>query len=392
MVAVAAATDYERELRRLDAEIEALRDVRREPVVDVATATTLAYRRFQRASLTGALENYAAARADVEEFIRRIGPDPDLHFLAANIDVSLHRLPEAREHLAGVPGLASSPVVRGLAADIALQEGRYDEARRAYERLVEDDRSWENLARLAGVVAKFGDLDAADGLYRAAEDELTAKEMRSFAWVALQRGLLDVSRGRFDDARSHYARAERAYSGHWRVDEHAARLLAAEGRVEEAVALYHRVALRSPSPTVQHAVGDLHARAGNDAEARRWHDRALRGYVASARRGEVCYYHHLAEFYSDSRSNGPEALRWAQADLALRKNAGTWCALAWACHTDGRTDDAVRSIRTALAYGVVDVPLLGRAAAIHRAAGDLPESMRILDRAAAIGLRVGGVP
>ena len=67
-----------------------------------------------------------------------------------------------------------------------------------------------------------------------AEDELTAKEMRSFAWLEWQRGAPAISRGRCEKARAHYQRAATAFSGHWQTDAHLAELFVAEGNLDEA--------------------------------------------------------------------------------------------------------------------------------------------------------------
>jgi len=67
-----------------------------------------------------------------------------------------------------------------------------------------------------------------------AEEELTAKEMRSFAWLEWQRGALAISRGRCEKARAHYQRAATAFSGHWQTDAHLAELFVAEGNLDEA--------------------------------------------------------------------------------------------------------------------------------------------------------------
>ena len=108
----------------------------------------------------------------------------------------------------------------------------------------------------------MGDLDDADRLYAQAGEEITAKEMRSFAWVELQRGLLALGRGRTGDAGAHYERANRAYSGYWLVNEYNAELLGASGRFDEAVALYEKVLARAPRPEIQQALGDLYVFMG----------------------------------------------------------------------------------------------------------------------------------
>ena len=79
---------------------------------------------------------------------------------------------------------------------------------------------------------------AADRLYAEAEDELTAKEMRQYAWIEVQRGFLRFTHGRYAEARGIIERADQAYPDYWLVDDHTAELLGAEGRYAEAAALY----------------------------------------------------------------------------------------------------------------------------------------------------------
>jgi len=251
----------------------------------------------------------------VDAGLGEFGPWPDLCFVKANVDFKLHRLERVRADLELSPVFGASQEGRALAADLDLEEGRYDEARRGYESL---DRSWSALARLANLEAKLGDRERADELYAEAEDELTAKELRSYCWLELQRGDLDPA-----GAEAHYDRAERAYSGDWLVDEHRARLRVAQGRLDEALELYRSVAARAPRPEVHQALGDVYLRMDRPEEARPWHDLALAAYLDSVERGGVHYLHHLAHFYLESRPDPAEAVRWASADHALRPNPET---------------------------------------------------------------------
>ena len=312
-------TDYERDLARIADELASLAD---EPA-SADRATRIANCLYRRASMTGDLGELEEAEAAVDAGIEELGPWPDLCFLKANVDFKLHRLERVKAALELSPALRASSEGRALQADLDLEEGRDEEARRGYESLVEDDRSWSALARLANLEAKLGDPQRADELYAEAVDELTAKELRSYCWVELQRGELDLAAGRYSDAEEHYDRAESAYSGDWLVDEHRAKLCAARGRLDEALALYGSVAARAPRPELHQALGDVYLRAGSPEEARPWHDLALAAYLDSVERGGVHYYHHLAHFYLESRPDPEEAVRWARADHELRPNLET---------------------------------------------------------------------
>jgi tetratricopeptide (TPR) repeat protein len=314
----------------------------------------------------------------VRDAIARCGPKEDLCLLKANLDFRFHRLAEVKRDLDLAPALRGRVEGRAILADLDFQEGRYSEAKAAYESLIQESGTWDNLARLAYFKGKTGDPEAADRLYAEAEDELTAKEMRSFAWLELQRGVLDLTHGRYEDAEIHYRRARRAFSGYWHIDEHMAELLAAQGQFDEAAALFTRVIARAPKPELLQTLGELYVFAGQPKLAEPWFDRALEGYLASAALGEVCYFHHLTDFYADVRPDGAEAVKWARKDIELRRNFATQAALAWALYRSGNISEAMDQIGQALASGVVDAHLFSQAAAIHEAAGNAAEAARYL--------------
>ena len=305
-------TDYERDLARIGEELERLDG---EPA-SADRATRIANCLYRRASMTGDLGALSEVEAVADAGIAGFGPWPDLCFVKANVDFKLHRLDHVRADLELSPALRAADEGRAIAADLDLEEGRYEEARRGYESL---ERSWSGLARLANLEAKLGDSQRADELYAEAEDELTAKELRSYCWLELQRG--DLCRPA--EAERHYERAEQAYSGDWLVDEHKAGLRVSQGRLDEALALYSAVAARAPRPEAHQAIGDVYARMGRPEKARPWHDLALAAYLDSVERGGVHYYHHLAHFYLESRPDPAEAVRWASADHELRPNRET---------------------------------------------------------------------
>jgi tetratricopeptide (TPR) repeat protein len=338
----------------------------------------------ERAALTGDPRHSRAAAVALDEALARRGPAPELLLARADLELRHHRLPEARRILDQLQPLAGRPAVETLRADIALQEGRYEEAGRAYAALLDRQPSWETLARLAHLESLRGNAAAADRLFAEAEDELTAKQMRALAWLELQRGRLDLDHGRAGEAEAHYRRAGRAYSGYWRVEEHRAELLAVQERFGEAAALYERLAARTPRPELLQALGDLYAFMGEPERAAPWHERALAAYLESASRGEVQYLHHLADFYADVRRDGPEALRWARRDLELRRTVPALAGVAWALYRAGQVGEARRAMEQALAPGLADAHLLSRAGIVHFADGRDQEGDRLLARAAAL--------
>jgi len=380
-------TDFQTDLSRMHSEISATSGSIYAAGEEAARATTVASLLYRSASLSGNPAHLRVADSATDDAIRRVGPWDDLYLLKATLDFTLHRVTAAKHDLDMLRHGHDSVQVMTLRADIDLQEGRYREAKEGYQAATARQRSWDTLARLAYLEATMGERAVADDLYQQAQEELSAKEMRAYAWVELQRGHLQLTQGRYEEARARYTRAARAYSGYWLVDAYIAELLGAEGKFEQAATLYQSVIARAPRPDIRQALGDLYLFMGQPALAKPWHDDALAGYLASVRRGEVQYYHHLATFFADVRQDGAEALAWARRDLDLRDNFATRDALAWALYRDGRFAEALTAINVAMASGVKNAHLFFHAAMIHSAAGRIEEGRQLLQRAAATNPR-----
>jgi tetratricopeptide (TPR) repeat protein len=367
---------FNEELDKARKDVAALMAMSQENPRDPEKRVRLAYRQFHLASLTASPSDMQAVEQTIAQAIADFGFKEDLCLLKANVDARHHRVTEARHILQSCPRLAQRPAARAMLADLDFQEGRYAEAATQIQGLIAENRSWDNLARLAHFKGKFGEHPTADKLYAEAEDELTAKEMRSYAWIELQRGVLAITRGRLEKAREHYERAAAAYPGHWHTDEHMAELLAAEGKFDKAVSLLKSVIDRAPKPELKHELGELLKFAGRDRESQGWFEEALAAYLQSAASGGVHYYHHLTDFYAEAMPNPAEAVRWAKKDLALRSNFSTQTAMALALHLDGQIDEGLRYIKLALSSGVIDGGIFRVASGLLNAAGDASEADR----------------
>ena len=380
-------TDYQAELERIEKDIDELQTIALVPPTDTEKVTKYVHSVYQHAVHTGNLVELEAAAPVIDEGIKLIRFPGDLYFLKANLAFKLHRLADVRRNLSAAPALLHSAEGGALLADLDFQEGRYGQAKQGYLDTIERNRTWDNLARLAHFEFKMGDSDTADRLFEEAEDELTAKEMRSYAWLELQRGLLDLAHGRHDEAGAHYQRAERAYSGHWLTAEHQAELLGARGHYAEAAALYDDVLKRVNKPEIQQAFGELLMVMGEHERAAPWLAKALAGYLDAGRRGGVHYFHHLVDYYADVNKDGAEAVKWARMDIALRDNFATQAALAWALYRRGQFSEALAFMGQALASGAKSAHLLAQAATICRAAGRAQDAERYAQAATEINPR-----
>ena len=371
-----AAMGYAADMRHIDDDIAAL-----SRTTGPEQITRHVYRLYQKASISGDLAALTTLIPTIDDAIKLLSNPGDLYLLKAHAAFKLHKLADVDAALRTVPSVYKSDEGRLIRADLDFQHGRYRMAENGYIEVLQRERSWGALARLAYLCGKMGDVIGADRLYEEAQDQLTAKEMRPYAWLEVQRGFLDFAHGRHCDARLHYQHADAAYPGYWLVEEHIAELLGAKGRYEEAAAIFERVVSTIERPDLEQAIGELYELAGSMGPAGYWKERALTAYLQSAQRGEVHFYHHLADYYTDVVEDGAEAVKWAQKDLRLRENYATQAALAWSLYRAGQFGDAVRWIDRALASGVVDARLYFWAGEIYRAAGNEAEGRELRQRA-----------
>ena len=377
-------TDYQQELAKIEYTASSEASHSGLSLNDPKALFKNAYFYFLKSSLTGSLRDMEKGRAAFGKALADLPFSADLYLLHTAFNLKLHRLEAAKTDLDKLSFMDEDPKVQVLKADITVQEGNYSAAATSYQSIIEKNRNWDNLSRLAYLRAKFGDFESADQLYQEAEEEISAKEMRSYAWVELQRGYLALSRGQYEAAWDHYQRADQAYSGYWLIKEFMAEWLGAQRNYDTAIVLYKQIIACARRPELYHALGDLYLFMGKPELAQPWHDKALAVYLDSARRGEVQYYHHLASFYADARLDGAQAVIWARKDIQLRQNVTTRDALAWALFRDGQYPAAVDEMKKALSGNWQDAHLFFHAAMIHLAAGLTEEGKGYLQKAVKI--------
>ena len=240
-----------------------------------------------------------------------------------------------------------------------------------------------DLARLRG------DNDESLRLALRAADEAVARgeSPENCAWYRLRAGEIFFRSGQLDDAEEQYRSALEQAPQSYQAAEHFAELRAAQEHFDEAIDCYKKLIARVSRPDLQQELGDLFLFLHKPDEARPWHDKALAAYLASARRGEVHFLHHLAGFYADSREEGAEAVQWARKDLALRSTPFTHDALAWALYRARRFAESRGELEAALAGGIKDAHIYYHAGLIFSAAGEIERGQEFLRETARLNPR-----
>ena len=156
-----------------------------------------------------------------------------------------------------------------------------------------------------------------------------------------------------------------------------AKALAAAGDIDRAIEAYRQAAAIVPLPDYLSAAGDLLWISGRHAAAREQYatvDAIAR--IASSQRD--VYNRQLVLFAADHGRGIAQAVRMAQAELMVRKDAAGYDALAWALHAAGR-DRAARAYSDhALAVSPVDPRFEWHAAAIAAALAQRTRAITLL--------------
>ena len=269
-----------------------------------------------------------------------------------------------------------------VAGDAQLELGNYPEAETIYEKLSADETTPALRARRARLAELKGDNQKAIELLR--QNVGTTGET---AWHRVRLGEIYFRTGQLEKAGEQYDAAQKLQPEGYAVLEHLAELRAAQGKFDEAIALYKNVISRLPRAEFIQALGDVYAFMGKPAEAKPWHDRAREAYLKSAGQGNAHYYHHLAGFYSDAQENPEEALRWARKDLEIRHSVYAYDSLAWALYKNGEFARAAEEMTRALATGTKDAHLLFHGGMIFSRAGELDRGRELLKEALAVNPR-----
>lgn len=290
-----------------------------------AVLEALSHRYAARARLTGSFDDHAAAQAALDRAFAVAAPGTGPHLAQAALHFSLHRLDAAERQLDLIDRYAVPPdtlervEALALRGDVAFYRGDYARAARLYRQGAALEPGGDGLAyRWALHHARTGRPEIAEAAFdRALEDPRAAPTPQQRAEVELRRGILDLERGRRDEALAHFRRAEAIFPGHWRVEEHIAETLALEGRTAEAERLYAEIVRRTGHPEFMDRLAALARDRGDAAAARGWSARARQEWERRLRLLPEAAYGHAIDHFLAAGDPG-RALEIARKNHAAR--------------------------------------------------------------------------
>jgi len=378
--------DYAVELAELDESVESLAGMAQAAPGDWMVRERLAAALVSRAQLTGDYEDFAQAQAALDEAFATAAPGSGPWLGQARLDYTLHRLDQAAgalEQLAArsrfVPAVARA--VDDLRADLWFDDGEY--ARVAMHDLeIADAREPGALFRRARYAWATGDFDRADELFAAAAAAYHGPKGSYRAKLALQRGQLDLDRGRYRDALDHFRAADAAFSGWWLVHEHIGEALDLLGRADEAIAVYEGVVRDTGLPEFMDALSGLleHREPARSAQL---YAEAESLYADRLERFPEAATGHALDHFLGEPAHAQTSIELAENGFAVRRGVPSRIALAQAYLLADRADDARSVLWPALSTPWRSAELFATAARVAEATG-AAEAADLAARAIAI--------
>jgi tetratricopeptide (TPR) repeat protein len=350
---------------------------------DVDSLTLLGLTYQQRARETGDATYLSLAERALRRAQRLRPAGPLIATGLATLAVARHRFEDAvREARAAIAHNDEDATAYGALGDALLNLGRIREAFAAYDRMVLLSPGIASYTRISYARELLGRPRAALRTLRDTFDlALTVPEHTAAAYVAL--GNLELSTGDVRAAERAYRRALAKVPGYVYGEAGLARVEAAQGDYDRAIARLRRVVDRLPSPQNAILLGDVLTAAGRPAEARRAYglvDAIERLLEANGVRTEL----QTALFDLDHDRDLAGALERAQAAYDDAPSLAAADTLAWALYKNGRCGDARARSQEALRLGTQDALMLFHRGEIERCLGNERAARAYLRRALAV--------
>ena len=352
---------------------------------DFLSLTQLALAEASKAKLTADLGLYRLAGSQIDEALR-VDPRYGVGLRTkASLQFALHDF--AGAIASAQAALGRDPAddgARGILGDAELELGRIADARATYAAFAPASAGPAVDARLAHLELLTGRTDDAVRLAQQAYQEALAEPDADLAFYAFQLAETARQAGNASLARQSYVAALAARPNDLGSLVGLAKVDAASGNVNAALAGLRRAAAIAPQPETLALIGDLDGQAGDAADAT-LQFQTIRAIESLAGTAGTVYDRQLLLFELDHGGATPTLLAHAQAALTARPDAIGHDVVAWALYRLGRPAEALVESQVALATGTRDARVLAHAGAIELAAGRADAGLADLRAALALG-------
>ncbi len=373
--AVASNGDLSNLIASLQARLRRLPD-------DAVSWSTLGLAYVQQARVTGDPSYYTKAAGALNRSLQ-VSPDENAPALTGKA-----ALAAARHDFDRALRLARqsqqinryNSVNQGVLVDALIELGRYQQAFRALQRMVDLKPGVPSYTRVSYSYELRGDLAGARYAMRRALDVAYTPDDRAFALFQL--GELAWNSGRLKAAGRLYDKGLSEAPSYVPLLYGRAKVEAARGDTAQALKDYRSVIQRFPSPAYVAEYADLLRSIGRHREARRQDD-LIRAQQRLFRAAGVNVDLEIA-LYDATHGRPKQALEAAASAWQQRRSVFVEDAYAWALHVNGRDRAALVHAREAARLGTRSALFAYHRGMIEKALGMDAAAERSLRRALAI--------
>ncbi len=346
---------------------------------------------LQRLRETGDLTYVTLASRAAEASLAILPPVQNKDGLTAlaQVKYSSHEFAVARDHAKYLTTLEphkSYPFL--LLGDALLELGDYDQAKLAFQKM-EQFGAIQGLTK-AAIEQRMARLAIVHGDNKRAQQhfvnaltsvlKIPVPPRETVAWCYWQLGETAFARGDYAAADQHYRDALVTYPEYYRALAGVAKVRAAQGMQQEAIAFYQKAIAVIPLPEYVAALGDMYTATNRPEEAQKQYD--LVEYMGSlSALNQMLYNRELALFYADHERNLPKALALAEKELEVRRDIYTYDVLAWTLYKNDKPQEALVAMTQALRLGTQDARLFFHAGMICHRLSKPSEAQAYLRRA-----------
>jgi tetratricopeptide (TPR) repeat protein len=338
-------------VERLDAQIRLFGERAESPAGSWVDHDRVAQAHLTRARLTSDWNDYRNAEQAVQRAFDAAPDGAGPLVTRIRLNATLHRFDRVEADLDLLEARPETDKSRAslasVRAELALQQGRADDAIKGLEAVHQNQPTAATACRLAHLYAKTGRNERAEPLYAEVSELAKGAEKLTRSWVALQRGIHDLERGRLDDALTHFETADQIMSGWYLVEEHIAEVLASTGKSDRAIAMYRSITDRVPNGEFYDALADTLEDDGQTERAAEARRKARRAYEEDLKIfPEVAYGHAVGHFLLHGSAD--KAVELARANFELRPTPESQVRLIQALVRADRVETAATEVEKLL--------------------------------------------
>ena len=335
---------------------------------DFEANLALSLQYLQKVRETGDPSLYSKVEKLLDVAAKSGSKNPDYFAARATLDLSRHNFASALDW--ATQAVTADPErarYHGVQADALIELGQYDKAIEALQQMVDRRPEFSAYARIAYARELYGDPEGAVEAFTLAIDAGSSIP-ENLSWGYVQRGHLEFAMNHSDRALADYESALTTLPGYPPALAGKARLAAAAGRTDEAIALYTTAFDRTPLAEYAISLGELYSATGNALAAAKQFD-LVRAIDKLQSQNGVNTDLEIALFLADHGSDPSAAVARARDAYRERPNVNAADALGWSLYQSGQYAEAEKYSTEALRLGTRDSLKLFHAGMIAKATG-----------------------